>query len=389
MVTIFTPVYNRAYIIERLYKSLLNQTSYNFEWIIVDDGSQDNLESMVNDWIAKEPPFDIIYKYVVNGGKHRAINIAAKLARGNAFFIVDSDDYVAKNAVEFIEREFSKIENDVSFAGIAGLRKYYNHADIIGGNPNFEHYIDATNLEREKYGLLGDKAEIYKTDVWKKYPLPEYEGETFLLEEVTLNRIALDGLKLRWYNTVIYYCEYLKDGLTRNMFERLVENPLGWAAQIKTVKLCGNNKQFAYDAYMFFEAMHKKYDKIEICELIKISKDEYDIFVNKWNRIISMIEEKIAYTNSTLIAIYGMGRNAKRLKLYLEELSIDIAYVIDRDAKNIDSKYDLYTLEEDIPPVENMCVTLQNPSKELFDSIKSKLKSSYVWLLKETDDEVW
>lgn len=389
MVTIFTPAFNRAYIIGRLYNSLLNQTNHNFEWIIIDDGSQDNLGNIVQEWIKQNPPFEIVYKYVANGGKHRAINIAAKMARGKAFFIIDSDDYITTNAVDFIEREFSKIENDEDFAGIAGLRKYYNQEKIIGGVPSFEQYVDATNLEREIYGLLGDKAEVYKTDIWRKYPLPEFTGENFLLEEITLNKIALDGLKLRWFNTVIYYCEYLKDGLTRNMFEKKVANPLGWAAQIESVRICGNYKLFAYDSYMFFEAMHKKYCRSEMCDLLKISRKEYDVFIRKWNTIIKSIEDKIKYTNSKSIAIYGVGRNAMRLKLYLEELGIGILYGIDRDAKNIESKYDLFTLEDTLPSIENVCITLQNTPPDLIKSIKSKLQSSYVWMLNETGNEVW
>ena len=45
LITVFTPTYNRAYIIEKLYKSLQQQTKKNFEWIIVDDNSSDNTES--------------------------------------------------------------------------------------------------------------------------------------------------------------------------------------------------------------------------------------------------------------------------------------------------------------------------------------------------------
>ena len=46
-ITIFTPSYNRAYTLDRLYKSLLNQTFKDFEWVIVDDGSTDDTESVV------------------------------------------------------------------------------------------------------------------------------------------------------------------------------------------------------------------------------------------------------------------------------------------------------------------------------------------------------
>ena len=51
MLTVFTPTYNRAYILPRLYESLLKQTDRNFEWVIVNDGSTDNTRELVKEWI--------------------------------------------------------------------------------------------------------------------------------------------------------------------------------------------------------------------------------------------------------------------------------------------------------------------------------------------------
>ena len=50
-ITIFTPTYNRAYTLEKLYNSLCNQTNKNFEWIIVDDGSTDNTKELIQNFI--------------------------------------------------------------------------------------------------------------------------------------------------------------------------------------------------------------------------------------------------------------------------------------------------------------------------------------------------
>lgn len=48
MITLFTPIYNRAYIIGQLYQSLLKQTNYKFEWLIIDDGSDDQIGEIIN-----------------------------------------------------------------------------------------------------------------------------------------------------------------------------------------------------------------------------------------------------------------------------------------------------------------------------------------------------
>ncbi|MFQ9494706.1 MAG: glycosyltransferase family 2 protein [Dorea longicatena] len=59
--TIFTPTYNRAYILPQLYQSLCMQTCKDFEWLIIDDGSKDNTYSLVEEWINKCKKFSIRY----------------------------------------------------------------------------------------------------------------------------------------------------------------------------------------------------------------------------------------------------------------------------------------------------------------------------------------
>lgn len=232
MLTIFTPTYNRAYIIEKLYISLKNQTCQDFEWIVVDDDSTDNTEDLFKTF--ESIGQGIRYVKQEHGGKHRAINKGVKIAKGDFFFIVDSDDYLTTNAVELISmwtRDLQSIDDKI--CGVAGLR--ISPAGLSwGGNPEFgsAEYIDATNIDREKYGLLGDKAEVYSTNILKKYPFPEYDNEFFLTEAVVWDSIAIDGYKIRWYKEPIYVCEYLDDGLTKtgaNDRKGHIKNPRGYA----------------------------------------------------------------------------------------------------------------------------------------------------------------
>ena len=213
MITIMTPTYNRAYILHKAYMSLKNQTSYDFEWIVIDDGSSDNTEELMNQWMTECKDFDIIYDRQSNGGKHRAINRAVQMARYDWFLILDSDDELTENVVESIHVWIADVEGRSDIVGVAGLK---GTVDYVVGARLKKDYIDATNLERKKYGLLGDKAEVYKTKILKQYPFPEFEGENFLRESAVWDRIAKDGFKLRWYNDMIYLCEYIEDGLTKN-----------------------------------------------------------------------------------------------------------------------------------------------------------------------------
>lgn len=213
MITIMTPTYNRAYILEKAYISLKNQTSFDFEWIIIDDGSSDHTEQLVRQWKEAHNAFDIVYFKQPNGGKHRAVNRGVNMARYDWFLILDSDDQLVETAVQTIHNWIADVSGQKEIVGVAGLRGSTDKP--IGGTPKQE-YVDATNLERKKYGLLGDKAEVYKTEILAKYPFPEFKGENFIRESAVWDHIAKDGLKLRWYNEIIYLCEYIEDGLTQN-----------------------------------------------------------------------------------------------------------------------------------------------------------------------------
>lgn len=230
-ITVFTPTYNRGYIIEKLYRSLQAQTYKNFEWLVIDDGSSDNTENLFKLWALEKNSFSIRYYKVENGGKHRAINRATDLAEGELFFIVDSDDHLTEDALESIVKWEENLENKELFCGVSGNRGRSVN-EFLG--TTFEgQYLDATSLERRKHNIGGDKAEVFYTKILKKYKFHEFEGEKFITEATVWDRMAHDGYKIRWFNKTIYICDYLEDGLTKNMKEIFAKNPKGTAYYIK------------------------------------------------------------------------------------------------------------------------------------------------------------
>lgn len=231
LITVFTPTYNRAYILSNLYRSLLKQDSYNFEWLILNDGSTDETVSMIESWMKEDNPFDIVLHTVENGGKPRAINKGVELARGRYFLIVDSDDFLTPDAIGHVINWIGSIDRDPSFAGVGGAKGYSDYRYIKGKPPHTGEngYIDATNLERQEFDLDADMCEAYKTEVLKKYPFPVWEKEKFAPEQIVLNQIALDGYRLRWFPNIICICEYLEDGLTKGSRKLESGNPMGYA----------------------------------------------------------------------------------------------------------------------------------------------------------------
>ncbi|MGM7721173.1 glycosyltransferase family 2 protein [Metabacillus sp. Hm71] len=270
-ITVFTPTYNRGYTIEKLYRSLQQQTFTDFEWLVIDDGSTDTTEELFEKWFEEKNLFVIRYYKVENGGKHRAINKATDLAKGELFFIVDSDDYLVNDALQSIITWEQTLENNESFCGISGNRGK-NSSDYIGTTFDGD-YVDATSLERTKFNITGDKAEVFYTNILKKYKFDEIAGEKFITEATVWDRMAYDGYKIRWFNKTIYICDYLEDGLTKNMREVFSKNPKGTAVyikqQIKYYK-CNLKARFSY-YHLYYEFVKGKLGLNQVAKNLEIN----------------------------------------------------------------------------------------------------------------------
>lgn len=223
-ITVFTPTYNRAYILENLYRSLQRQSYTGFEWLVVDDGSSDGTEKLFAQWSKEENAFPIRYVKQENGGKCRAINHGLKLAQGELFFTVDSDDYLTDDALEKVVKWDGELPKDGSYCGFVG-----NRGTTPEETPNrlFDGgYLDGTAWDR--YGRVdGERAFVFYTELHRKYPYPEFPGEKFLTEAVTWDQMAYDGYIMRFYNDIIWIWEYKPDGLTKAGYKVFLDNPQG------------------------------------------------------------------------------------------------------------------------------------------------------------------
>jgi glycosyltransferase involved in cell wall biosynthesis len=280
-ITVFTPTYNRGYIIYKLYESLRRQKFYDFEWLVIDDGSTDNTKELFQAWTSGDNNnFPVFYTYTENGGKHRAINKGVKTARGELFFIVDSDDYLTDNALEKVSAWFETIRNDDSFCGIAGL-KGYTEEKMIGTSFQGES-LSCTSLERKKNNIVGDKAEVFRTEILRKYPFPEFNSEKFITENAVWYKIAKDGYNIKWYNEIIYIANYLDDGLTKNISKHLLSSPKG---DMYTTKLILSLKEISWKekASSIFQsyriAKANGINKNQLCKNIQISKLKLNIII--------------------------------------------------------------------------------------------------------------
>ena len=215
MITILTPTFNRAHLLPRLFESLTHQTDFNFEWLVIDDGSTDGTSDLFAGKTFLSAPFPIRYYQQENGGKHRALNAGVKQAKGDFIFIADSDDWLLPQSVAIVGLHTSAIADDNTFAGVAGLDVFDDERIVGTGLP--QDIIDCNAMDvRYRYHVDGDLKEVFKTTVLQEFPFPEIQDEKFCPEQLVWFRLA-QKYKLRYFNTPIYVAEYQPNGITASI----------------------------------------------------------------------------------------------------------------------------------------------------------------------------
>lgn len=251
--TVFTPVYNRADIIDGLYESLTRQTNKDFIWLVIDDGSTDNIRKIIGDY-QKDSPFEIRYVYQKNQGKHAAHNAAVSACETELFFCVDSDDTLTEDAVEKIY-ETDRLHKDENILGYY-FRKADENGEISGGEINLKTNKIGLRDIYYKCGFIGELAIVFKAEKIKNYSFPVFENEKFVSEKVFYNQLNCIA-PMVFSNDIIYIFEYQEDGYTRSAEKLAVKNPNGCAYGYLSDAFYGCNIISRSKAYAAFLGMKK------------------------------------------------------------------------------------------------------------------------------------
>ena len=226
ILTVFTPAYNRDYSIHLCYESLCRQTSKDFVWLVVDDGSTDNTAQLIHEWQSKDNGFEIRYVYKKNGGMHTAHNTAYANMDTELSVCIDSDDYMTDDAVEKIVNCW-KEHGSEKYAGIIALDIFEN-GEVIG-LPLETDRFDTTLWGYYSRGGKGDKKLIYRNDVMNKYPpYPEFEGEKYVSLAYKYEKADKEYTMII-LNEPVCVVEYQADGSSTNMYRQYLRNPKGFA----------------------------------------------------------------------------------------------------------------------------------------------------------------
>ena len=251
LITVLTPTYNRAYILQNAYHSLLLNNKNNFEWVIVDDGSSDDTRLLVESWIA-ENKINIKYLFQNNEGKTNALVSGIQHASGDFTLVLDSDDRLADKILDELSAEVGKLPSGI--VGIVGLKSDLK-GNLIGSDFKTET-IDYTQLYFGNNKTQGDKLFLVKTGVYRKSLMKSYPGEKLIPESVFYINMSKYG-KFKCINKIFYYGDYLSDGLSDNVVKLSAKNIQGFILEKKLLqsqqmpmkqKILNEFKYIAYSA---------------------------------------------------------------------------------------------------------------------------------------------
>lgn len=224
-ISILTATYNRKHLLPKLYKSLVENSKIftNFEWLIMDDGSSDNTESLVKDWI-KENKIKIKYFKQKNAGKMAAINNLSKYVTGEIWIEVDSDDYFIDGVLKDISKDYESLDKNAY--GILYYKKLLGKklAKPLMLNKQIVTLYDM----HYKYGYSYDMALTFRTSIRKKFKYELEHNEKFITEARTYYKMDLVSKGLLISNKDVIIANYEEDGYTKGIVNLFKKYPYGY-----------------------------------------------------------------------------------------------------------------------------------------------------------------
>ncbi len=264
-ISILTPTYNRANLLDKLYASILinvnNCSTCKVEWLIMDDGSTDNTKRVVQEYV-KERIIDVQYFYQENQGKMAAINNLIKNANGDLIIECDSDDFFIKDAFKTIEESLRECKDMGETYALVFL-KYTKDGQNMG-NEFLENNYQSTMFDLYfKEGITGEKALVYNAVLRKQFEYELENNEKFVTEARLHHKMDLK-YTVKCFNKPIMICEYQKEGYTKNINKLFIESPFGYFQYFKEIfnqdmhGVTLKKRMYAYKHYILFSVLTKQ-----------------------------------------------------------------------------------------------------------------------------------
>lgn len=252
--SILTATYNRATFLKKLYSSITEnlEKGLEIEWLVMDDGSKDNTQEIVKQFI-DENKIKIIYRKQENQGKMVAINNLMPFVSGDLIIDCDSDDYFTQDAFKVMKEEFEKAQQSGLYA-LCFLKQKEN-GNIDG--TNFKNDISTMFDLYFKEGATGEKNLVYYADIRKKYKHELEQNEKFITEARMYHKMD-EKYKIKCINKAVTVGDYQENGYTSNIAKTFKTSPYGYLKYFEEILqkdfkgVTWNKRLYAIKHYILF-----------------------------------------------------------------------------------------------------------------------------------------
>lgn len=274
-VSILVPVYGVEKYIERCARSLFEQSYYNIEYIFVNDCTKDKSIEILTDVLDEYPHRKAQVKIIHhkrNRGLSAARNTAVANMTGDYLWHIDSDDYVAVDAVEELVREIEKTNADVVIFGYKSVYANKTISNTIEPYNNINTYIKLLLLNSIAASMWN---KFYRTSFYKEIGIMSIEGIGQGEDYAVVPRILYNTSKITWFNKSLYFYNLVNQSSYSNNIS---------LASIKSLKKADD---VLYDFFKLDESYKDVVDVLHLRSmlfLIKTSKkDVYAEIINTYN----------------------------------------------------------------------------------------------------------
>ena len=228
LVSVIIPAWNEEVGLLATVKTLLESSYHHLEIVVVNDGSTDNSDAIMRNFVAKynqamqgiEDAPKLLYHYKANGGKGSALNTGIRLSHGDIIISVDADCIVHRDAVKHFVRCFA----DPEVMAAVGNVKIGNTKTLIGMIQHLEYlfsfYFKKADSVMNTIYIIGGAAGAFRREVFQRIGMYSTKNIT---EDIELSvRIQKAGMRIVYAADAVIYTEGASD------LEGLMKQRLRW-----------------------------------------------------------------------------------------------------------------------------------------------------------------
>ena len=274
-VSILVPVYGVEKYIERCARSLFEQSYYNIEYIFVNDCTKDKSIEILTDVLDEYPHRKAQVKIIHhkrNRGLSAARNTAVANMTGDYLWHIDSDDYVAVDAVEELVREIKKTNADVVIFGYNSVYANKTISNTIEPYNNINTYIKLLLLNSIAASMWN---KFYRTSFYKEIGIMSIDGIGQGEDYAVVPRILYNTSKITWFNKSLYFYNLVNQSSYSNNIS---------LASIKSLKKADD---VLYDFFKLDESYKDVVDVLHLRSMLFLiktgKKDVYAEIINTYN----------------------------------------------------------------------------------------------------------